>query len=79
MNYELLLVADSALPIGGAAHSFGLEALVEDGCLRPEMVEAFLRDYVAETGSLEASFVSRAWRGEDLGAVNDEFCNSGTP
>ena len=73
MDFELLLLADSALPIGGAAHSFGLETLVEDGYLLPETTEEFLRDYLTETGALEASFVRRAWRGEDLGAVNDEF------
>ena len=70
---DLLQIADSALPIGGAAHSFGLETLVEEGCLRPETTEAFFRDYLSEAGMLECSFVRRAWRGEDAQGLSDEF------
>ena len=73
MLLELLQLSDSALPVGAAAHSFGLETLVEDDELRPETLEIFLRDFLAETGALEAVFVRRAWRGEDLAQLSAEF------
>jgi len=70
---DLLQLADSALPIGGAAHSFGLETLVDEGYLSPETAEAFLRDYLSEAGVLESSFVRRAWRGENAQQLSGEF------
>jgi urease accessory protein len=73
MLFELLHLADSALPIGSTAHSFGLETLVEEGNLCPETVETFLRDYLSESGALEASFVRRAWRGESPHRLSNEF------
>lgn len=70
---RLLQVADSALPIGAAAHSFGLETMASEGALRPENVEQFLRDHLEESGTLEAFFVRKAWRGGDSRELNEDL------
>lgn len=69
----LLQLADSALPIGSAAHSFGMESLAEMGALTPQGLESFLRDYLEEAGLLEAVFVRRSWTREGLRNLSDEL------
>jgi urease accessory protein len=70
---RLLHLADSALPIGGAAHSFGLETLVDEGRLAPGGVEIFLTAYLEEAGALEAVFVRRSWKAGNLGELSGEL------
>jgi urease accessory protein len=53
-HLRLLHLADSALPIGSLAHSFGLETLVSTGMLQAADLPEFLRGYLREAGTLEA-------------------------
>jgi urease accessory protein len=59
---KLLQLADSALPVGSAAHSFGLETLVAEELLAADSLPSFLRGYLQETGILEAAFCRAAHR-----------------
>lgn len=60
---RLMQLTDSALPIGTAAHSFGLEMLIEDGLLTMQNLRPFFADYIAETGTFEVTYCRAAYRG----------------
>ncbi|MBZ5594079.1 MAG: hypothetical protein LAP39_17705 [Acidobacteriia bacterium] len=72
---KLLQLADSALPIGSAAHSFGLETLVAEEKLDADSLPCFLRDYLQETGVLEAAFCRASHRlmGSGWTALNQQL------
>ena len=61
-HLQLLQVADSALPIGSTAHSFGLETLVVEGHLTVERLETFLKEYFEEAGTFESTACRTAYR-----------------
>lgn len=58
---RLLHLADSALPVGAMAHSFGLETLVQDGDVDLPSLSHWFEDYLVETGAVDAHFCRRAY------------------
>lgn len=73
---QLLHLADSALPIGAAAHSFGLEGMVEENGLEAPGLFSFLQDYLEEEGRLEAVFVYAGYdaaSAEEWQRLNEEL------
>ncbi len=58
---QLMQLSDSAVPIGGAAHSFGLEGLAECGAVEANSLELLLHGFLHEQGLLEASYCRAAY------------------
>jgi len=58
----LLQLSDTALPIGALNHSFGLETLAAEELLSADRLEAFLPEYLHETGWFEIHFCGAAYR-----------------
>jgi urease accessory protein len=59
---RILHLADSALPVGGLAHSFGLESLVSAELLGVRELPEFLRTFLEEAGFVEAVFCREGLR-----------------
>lgn len=59
---RLLHLADSALPIGSLAHSFGLESLAAAGLLTPPGLPDFFHGHLEEAGMVDAVFCRAAFR-----------------
>jgi len=76
----LLQIADSGFPVGGFAHSHGLEAMLKWGLLSdPAAVERFLTDAVTQVASGNLDFVQAAYREtafQPLDHVCDAFLNN---
>lgn len=75
MNLHLLQLGDSALPIGGYSHSWGLEAAIEHGLLRDALsLENWTRSYLHEMlGPLEGVIVAAVARSTECAAEANEL------
>ena len=66
-------LADSAMPIGSLAHSFGIESLVHAGQLQVNDLPGFLQGFLEEAGFMEAVFCRQAfeWIAFELTEASD--------
>lgn len=73
MNVRLLQLADSALPISGYTHSWGLEAAIARGLVHdPETLERWTARWLRTClGPLEGVLVASASRAAQAGSVTD--------
>ena len=63
---RLLQLADTALPIGAIAHSWGVESLTAESLLTPDLLPSFLKDYLQEIGRQDAIFCRLAHQAAQL-------------
>ena len=73
MNLRLLQMADSALPIGGYTHSWGLEAAIARGLVHdPESLERWTGYWLRTSlGALEGVLVASSCRSARAGLLTD--------
>ncbi len=73
MNVRLLQIADSALPVSGYTHSWGLEAAIARGKVRdPEGLENWTRRWLRTSlGPMEGVLVASACRAAHAGSAAD--------
>ncbi len=73
MNLRLLQIADSALPISGYTHSWGLEAAIARRLVHdPETLERWTRRWLrASLGPMEGVLVASACRSAALGSAEE--------
>jgi urease accessory protein len=72
-NLRLLHLADSTLPIGALAHSFGLESLTSCEILTTRDLPDFLQTYLEEAGTMDAVFCRAALRLPVAAASENDF------
>jgi urease accessory protein len=72
-DLRLLHLADSAMPIGALAHSFGLESLTACEMLTTRDLPDFLQTYLDEAGTMEAVFCRAAFRLPGIATTETDF------
>lgn len=65
---QLLQLSDSALPIGGQSHSFGMESLIAEGGLKVSDLSRFFAEWLEGSGHMEAVFCVLAYGVDDEAA-----------
>ncbi|NUP05483.1 MAG: urease accessory protein UreF [Polyangiaceae bacterium] len=77
MDWLVLQLADSAFPVGGFAHSAGLESCVQHGVVRGrDQVLRFVRDVLWQTGTGALPLVGAAHDAPDHLGDLDELCDA---
>jgi len=72
-DLRLLHLADSALPVGALAHSFGMESLTSCEMLTTRDLPDFLQAYLEEAGTMEATFCREAFHLPAATASESDF------